>query len=660
MRSFIMCIMGGLVGFFSSAGAQEKAGDMPPGTKRVTPDFSTPQKTYETYLRAILAKDLKTAIACHHFSGDKAAEAIDVAVGMWMTAHELNAAARSKFGPRGLAVLQEWKEGIFRSDCTREAIERTLRRVHAGKTEIDNHVATLHVKWAKNEPSPNDVFHFSGEGPLEQFRKVKGAWKIDLHAQTGLERPADFFEKGTWGVMFRDTLAIERAILPDILNGKLRTEDETIAAFEQRFAVLLDKYSPGWRKQAAREKAAASIKAPSATDLSTRGFGITSTGVPTVAVSERGVVYTFWHARGIEKRPTRSPLPLLPSELKLSLHSEPKWSVVPGVHVFSGGQWSEPGRLLAGLYNASIAYAWCEGENLHLLVVDETRERTFHVLYDSTAKVWNKKAELPYRLDSDYTAYRTVGKTVHTAFCLDGTFWYLAYDGREWSRAVRLDAGGRVTSGGRMTRLAVTEQGTAHVAWWALVEPDGKGHRHAVVKDGKVIYHPMRFSGAPIDTTNFDIGIDCKGRLMIAYKPDVPEKDPDARKIHVRYKTETGWTAAEKIDGQGERLFGDIVVIGNQRRTLVTWTQSESYPWRGGVLGSTFRRMAITDGEAWTAARWIARHPTLRGDGTPVSGSRLSACLDQNGGVHVVWGCCSYCLAANLNALPDEARKKAD
>jgi hypothetical protein len=151
---FALVIASGLI-VAAAASAQE-----PP--KDARPDLSSPRKTYESYLRAILAKDLKTAVACCHMTGEKAAEVLDVVVGMWFVAHDLHETSRQKFGARGVAVLEEWN-GIFRSDCSKEAIERTLNHVQTGEEKIDGDTAPLTVKWADDEPLEKPVFHYNGE-----------------------------------------------------------------------------------------------------------------------------------------------------------------------------------------------------------------------------------------------------------------------------------------------------------------------------------------------------------------------------------------------------------------------------------------------------------------------------------------------------------------
>ena len=74
-------------------------------TKTLPADFSTSQKTYETYLRAIKANDLAAAKRCLHFSDGDPAGAGDVIAGLWVHAHHFSQLCRSKFGAKGWAVM---------------------------------------------------------------------------------------------------------------------------------------------------------------------------------------------------------------------------------------------------------------------------------------------------------------------------------------------------------------------------------------------------------------------------------------------------------------------------------------------------------------------------------------------------------------------------
>src|SRR5262249_32379751 len=142
-------------------------------------------------------------------------------------------------------------------------------------------------------------------------------------------------------------------------------------------------------------------------------------------------------------------------------------------------------------------------------------------------------------------------------------------------------------------RLAVDRGGTPHIAWWNASEHGGN-HGYAVIREGKVFAEPLRFDKGPIHQDGFDLGIDPLRQLIIAYKATLPAEHRDWKKVHIRRRTEKGWTHPEPIGGEGEELFGDISVVWNDRRTLVSWVSRETIRQGGGVLGSSFRRLSVT------------------------------------------------------------------
>ncbi len=556
----------------------------------------------------------------------------------------------ARFKDRGWAILHEWNENIFRDDCTDEAIDRTLARLKTAREKITKETAALTVKWAEDEPLEKPVFHFTAEEPIAEFRKVKGEWKIDANAETGLEKPADFFQKGSWGRAFRAMMNIEREMISAIAKGEFGDEEATIAAFEKKLHAEFDGGESG-RESAKKEAAQAKIQAPAATDLDTGRLAWPSSHRPLVAVSESGVLYVFWLAKG-RYETVRSPvLPLIPKEVAFGPAADPHWSAVPGVHVFRKGAWSKPGVLLEGAMDCSPSFAWCAGEKLHLLVTADRSTKTHHLIFDPVSKRWTLLAELPH-VFTHTTAFRVVGSSVHAAFTEGGRAYHLRFDGKTWGKPVPLtrDNLGNVAH----ISLAVDRAGVVHVAWWSSDTKRGT-HRYAIVRDGKVSIEALHFETAPIDGEEFDLGVDPRGRVLLAYKPDLPEEHADSLKVHVCHRTASGWSDAKKLASEAERLHGDIRIVGNDKRTLVTWTQTESYYQRGSVLVRGYRRLAMTDGKSWSSPRWIAREPTLRGNGRPVGALNPSICVDKDGGVHMVWGICSYCRVARLAA--DEAKK---
>ena len=85
----------------------------------------------------------------------------------------------------GLGRVAGADDIVCRSDCTDEAIERTLRRLKNATVEIAGDTAALRIKWAKDEPLDKPVFFYSGDDPVARFRRVKDQWKLDGHEETG-------------------------------------------------------------------------------------------------------------------------------------------------------------------------------------------------------------------------------------------------------------------------------------------------------------------------------------------------------------------------------------------------------------------------------------------------------------------------------------------
>jgi hypothetical protein len=612
-------------------------------------DFSDPKKTFDTYLQAIKGNDLKTAKVCYTISDNNASGALDVTVGLWIAFHRLGEAARNKLGARGWAELQEWNGNIARADCTSEALDRTRARLKDAVVTVTKDTAKLTVRWGPKEPFEEPVFHFSGEEPIAEFHRVKGAWKLDFQAETGLEKPADFFKPGSWGPMMRDQIQIVEQVIANLQNGKLTSAEQTIAELEQRFEALASKYDPEHPKERAiqrdEEQKAINVKVPDSTEISTGSLAWSSDHCPVIALSARGVRYVFWLAKGQEH--ATAVLPLLPPEYAFGLAKDPEWSGVPGVNVYQDGSWSKPGVLVEGKKNCDPVFAWCEGELVHLLLTGSDAEATNHLVFDPENKKWKKPTRLSIRL-SQHDAFRHIGKTVHVASVEGKYVHYLKFDGREWSKPMRLDKSENNSNGVTRPRLAVDPQGTAYVGWWSATGEAGT-HGLAAIRDGKASPIPFQFADKPIYHEEFDLGIDPQRALLVAYKPDLPAKDADAKKIHVRRWEGKRWTVPELIGGECRNLQGDVHIIGNDRATLVTWMGNEDYRMGGGVLSTGFRRFAVTDGKTWTPSRWVARQPSLRGKGIPVSAHYMTACVDKSGVVHMVWDTCAYCQVFDLD-----------
>jgi hypothetical protein len=504
--------------------------------------------------------------------------------------------------------------------------------------------ATLTIKWAEGEPLERPVFGFAGDHPVAPFRRVEEGWKLDAGAHTGVKRSAEFFEQGGWGEMFRTQVRATQRIISDLENGNLRGDEETIAAFEA--LVRGDDATSGKPRKLGPQLDQTGV--PSSFHLGSGGLAQSSSQPPVLAVSDAGVIYVFWPAKAQKKGVPSSELPMIPADFSFGDNPSFEFRTVPGVNVCRDGVWSKPGVVVDGVKDCNAVFGWCVGERLHVLVADAVTHRTQHLMFDPQPRRWERVAELPFQL-KDHDVFRQVGETIHIGFVELSGFpehvyaCYLSFDGRRWSKLLRIEQSDNRTRAMTYVRLAVDALGTAHLAWWSGT------HGYAMIRGGRATFEPMQFSGTSIDRGEFDMGVDRDGRVIVAYKANLPDQHPESRKVHLRRRENGHWTDVEKIGGEREALFGSIRVVWTSERTLVTWISGEEYTEQGGVLSTGFRRLSIDDGKSWSPSRWMARYPTLRGNGVPLSAQDLGICVDKNGGVHVFEETRHYCLVARLN-----------
>jgi hypothetical protein len=381
---------------------------------------------------------------------------------------------------------------------------------------------------------------------------------------------------------------------------------------------------------------------PVATSLEAGRLAWETTRSPTVAVSESGVIYVIWPGKGQKKAPHPATIPMIPDELSSSVHPKPEWSVVPGINVYRKGSWSKAGLLVEGPKDCAPLWSWCEGEKLHLLLEGD---KCNHLVFDPTANQWKKQAELPFAPGHD-SSWRQFGKEVHLA-CVEGQYvHYLRYDGKSWTKPLKIEHSENKTELVTRVRMAVDRKGGAHVAWWTA-HPQARIHGYAVIREGQVKAEPLKFDQAPLHRDDFDLGIDPEGQLLLAYKADLPEDHCDTLKVHIRRRDGKGWTEPETVGGEGEVLFGDIFVVWCEGRTLVSWLSREKYTEGGFATVKGVRRFSVHDGKCWTASRWCALETDLVGGHGPMGAIRPGICIDKNGRVHMAWGS-SHCVVTQL------------
>jgi hypothetical protein len=214
-----------------------------PADKRAD-EFADPKATYRTYIEAVRKNDVKAAKKCWVIDDDNKSGALDTIVGLWISMRQINQVAERKIGADGLdAILKGWR----RDDVSDAALDLTKRRVDDAEVKITDDTAALKIKWKED-----DAVKF-GDGPIS-FRKVGGNWKIDANKMTGLERGADFFEKGTWGQMFGDQVAIMNEAIDGMEKDKLKSAKELGAFIEGKIEAMKKKDEEERKKESPRRK----------------------------------------------------------------------------------------------------------------------------------------------------------------------------------------------------------------------------------------------------------------------------------------------------------------------------------------------------------------------------------------------------------------------
>ncbi len=230
------------------------AGSTPPDPRAKLPadkpaaEYADPKATYRTYIEAVRNNNVRAAKECWVIDDDNKSGALDTIVGLWISMRRVNQVAETKFGAEGLdAILKGWR----RDDVSDPALDLTKKRLEDAEVQITGDTAKLKIKWKEDDGVPNPAFEF---GESTSFRKVGGNWKIDANKMTGLKRGPDFFEKGTWGRMFRDQVAVMNEATDGMEKGKLKTAKELGVFIEDKIEAMKKKYEEERKKEAPKGK----------------------------------------------------------------------------------------------------------------------------------------------------------------------------------------------------------------------------------------------------------------------------------------------------------------------------------------------------------------------------------------------------------------------
>jgi hypothetical protein len=192
--------------------------------QQTAPDFSSPKKTFEVFLKAVKADDLNTAKQCWFISDDNRSGVLDLVVGDLIADHRLTEIIKRKFKDRSSNALRETE--LFEPDYTTEAINRTLDRLKEADVERCGETAKMRIRWHADDGQPGqEVFFGPGIRPM-RFRSVNGAWKLDANWAIGFRHPADYLEPEMWFYHDPRQVALKTRFIAEIENGKLRTVEQ--------------------------------------------------------------------------------------------------------------------------------------------------------------------------------------------------------------------------------------------------------------------------------------------------------------------------------------------------------------------------------------------------------------------------------------------------
>jgi hypothetical protein len=198
-------------------------------------DYSSPQKTYLTYLYAVKNNELELAKQCWFLPGESAASILDILVGIWVTHHHFNEVVALKFHERGRKFI--------RPDCTDRAIDRTIERVTGSQAVISGNRAELMILWQENDGYPDAVFHYTPDEPII-FQRINSEWKIDAHEMAGLDQESiqSVFSPGSMGALMRNTKLILEALIEDLQEDRITTPEGLEKAWEQKAIELMKQH----------------------------------------------------------------------------------------------------------------------------------------------------------------------------------------------------------------------------------------------------------------------------------------------------------------------------------------------------------------------------------------------------------------------------------
>ena len=194
-------------------------------------DLSSPVKTYETFLKAKLADDLPTMVACITMP-DAKKKMMETLVKYDMARHKLETAALAKFGPDASKAILDTTRPI------RDELQAQQKRLIESRPDIerDGTTAVLFLR-AERDPPP-------GVEPFSDgihFVKVGEQWKIDAVRFFHQEDPGDpdLAKQQAWGVaLFGAIGEYMTTLTADITKGTYQNASQVREALNNKWDKL--------------------------------------------------------------------------------------------------------------------------------------------------------------------------------------------------------------------------------------------------------------------------------------------------------------------------------------------------------------------------------------------------------------------------------------
>ncbi|MFA5794641.1 MAG: hypothetical protein WC980_06195 [Candidatus Brocadiia bacterium] len=298
---------------------------------------------------------------------------------------------------------------------------------------------------------------------------------------------------------------------------------------------------------------------------------------PIMAESSSGKIYAIW--RGMTKNRANSAdiMSVIPRSLLLNQSNSGKdWTSIPGINVCDSGQWSAPQLLVAGDEECDPFFAWCQGEDLNLLV-EMSDDLWHHLFYNSASKTWSHLSIMNDPPDSagPHSDFKIHDGKVHVSAVTNNSIRYECYDGKNWGNSILLQLGVVLPR----SRMAITEKGDVHIIGKGFKEG---GMTHWVISGGKIIKSIICSPEKPILDDCFDIVVDGQDTPLLVYQADLPENHPDRNKLHLSKWNGTEWLPPVCFGYGKERLLGAIRLAKYGRKVIMLWNHNREITYNVG------------------------------------------------------------------------------